>query len=164
MCRFWRVKRIQMRSFWSKAVKMPSVYVPHPKVRGPPKCNDCGETDETKFYPYNRCAGKPCIACSRVRGIENRKRLTDRHHQVKLDRKECLVCKRLITPETVHHFEWNHRDPTTKVERLARLILKPKLYDEEVAKCDLLCLFCHADETRDQIKGGKLNTRPRKYE
>lgn len=63
------------------------------------------------------------------------------------------------TQTTLHYFHWDHCDPTQKSWHVSQMHLKPDAaYFEEIAKCHLVCLFCHADRTRD---GGHLG-RPKK--
>lgn len=131
-----------------------------PEQRSQRSCRDCNETDVTKFYPAQRYY---CILCWRIRGIDNAKKYRQVDIQEKLARESCIVCKRVVTEETTHHFEWNHRDPTEKSYNVSQLVLVPRKYKEEVAKCDLVCLFCHADITKQQIADGGLFGRPRSY-
>ena len=49
--------------------------------------------------------------------------------------------------------DFDHVDPTTKVNRIAKLLLGPMIkLQAELAKCQLLCKPCHIDKTRaDQL-------------
>jgi hypothetical protein len=38
--------------------------------------------------------------------------------------------------------EWDHRDPFTKCRNASEILHKEERL-EEIAKCDLLCMFCH---------------------
>ena len=144
---------------------------PAPKRRGRPplteeqraerRCRDCNVEDLTKFYDYLRYY---CISCWRVRAIARAKQYRQVDIQTKLARGGCNTCKRPVTEDTVHHFEWNHRDPSEKSRNVSQLVNVPSKYEAEVAKCDLECLFCHADITKAQIAAGGLFGRPRKYD
>lgn len=53
-------------------------------------------------------------------------------------------------PPYVMHFD--HRDASTKVTEVSRMITRPNIYTEEdilaeIAKCDLVCANCHAIRT-----------------
>lgn len=138
-----------------------------PKRRGRPPidpdkraCRMCGETDLGKFYECNRTY---CIPCFRSRNLAKAKEYRQVDIQEKLSRECCLVCKRKVTEDTLHYFEWNHRDPKEKSHNVSQLVFVPKKYKQEVEKCDLVCLFCHADITKQQIADGGLFGRPRSY-
>lgn len=125
------------------------------------KCIYCNEEDQSKFYP-NRNRNK-CIECYITTEIKRYtiRRKIDKDYKIEL--KECHVCKKEVTEHNTHHFEWNHRNPSEKVYNISRIVTQKKKYDEEIKKCDLLCLFCHADITEIQRKSGELRTKPRKY-
>ena len=70
----------------------------------------------------------------------------------KLRRGKCLRCPRRVTLETCCAFDFDHRDASTKVIRLANLIKKSKAFfdqhiDSELKACDLLCCNCHKKVT-----------------
>ena len=70
----------------------------------------------------------------------------------KLRRGKCLRCPRRVTLETCCAFDFDHRDPTTKVIRLSILVRKPKAFFDqhiksELKACDLLCCNCHKKVT-----------------
>lgn len=85
----------------------------------------------------------------------------------KLRRGCCLTCDREVTPATVVAFDFDHRDPETKLRGKGTLAGKGggvcglvnngtkrtaldqirDLLDEEMAKCDLLCANCHKRKT-----------------
>ena len=58
------------------------------------------------------------------------------------------------TETTLHYFHWDHRDPKEKTWHVSQMHLKLDTeYYIEIAKCHLVCLFCHADRT---LTGGHL--------
>ena len=123
-------------------------------------CKLCGERDPAKFYYSNRTY---CIPCFRNKSITKAKEYRQVDIQEKLTRGSCVVCKRSVTEDTIHHFEWNHRDPAEKSHNVSKLVFVPKKYKTEVEKCDLVCLLCHADITKQQIADGIFQGRPRTY-
>jgi hypothetical protein len=85
----------------------------------------------------------------------------------KLRRGGCLACERKVTPATVVAFDFDHRDPESKLTgkgtlagetggvaglvgncvKAAALDQIKDLLDAEMAKCDLLCANCHKRKT-----------------
>jgi hypothetical protein len=125
------------------------------------KCKHCNEENQTKFYPnLNR---NQCIECYRKNAKKRGKECRSLDIDNKLKRKECLTCKKEVIEHNTHHFEWNHRDPNEKLYNVCKVVSKKKVYEEEIKKCDLLCLFCHADVTKQQHKDGIFRSRPRVY-
>jgi len=64
----------------------------------------------------------------------------------------CKVCERKVTPENLRAFDFDHRDPTTKVDGIANVVKYSQerfdlLYPDEVKQCDLLCCICHDIKT-----------------
>lgn len=47
------------------------------------------------------------------------------------------------------HYEWDHREPLRGRDkpRVSRYVTRATAFRREVAKCDLLCRFCHAEKT-----------------
>jgi len=75
----------------------------------------------------------------------------------KLRRGKCLRCPRRVTLGTCCAFDFDHRDASTKVIRLASLVLKPKAFFDqhiksELKACDLLCCSCHRKVTNARRK------------
>lgn len=124
------------------------------------ECKHCGEKDQTKFYNHGRNQCRECyIAISKKRHAKYR----EYDINCKLERKECAICKREVNKENTHHFEWNHIDPTQKEYQVSYIVCKPILYNEEIKKCNLLCLLCHADITKEQHNTGIIRRNPRIY-
>lgn len=125
-------------------------------------CNVCNtEKEDSEYYPnLNR---NQCINCYRSRALGRARKCSDNDKNAKLERIECIVCKLKVTFETAHHFEWNHRDPSEKKYTVSSITQNIARYTEEIKKCDLVCLFCHADITKEQRKNGVIKTKPCKY-
>jgi len=66
----------------------------------------------------------------------------------KLDRRGCFYCNKPVTADNVMGFDWDHRDPATKLANVSALMYgaKWKLY-REMSKCDLVCVRCHREKT-----------------
>jgi hypothetical protein len=61
-------------------------------------------------------------------------------------------CEYLCIEGNEHHFDWDHIVPRAIAggEMLSKLIKKAATYgvlDKEIAKCQLLCKFCHANKS-----------------
>ena len=118
-------------------------------------CKTCGENDQDKFS--KRWRGLLCLECFNKKQKEKGKRGQDRNIRAKLERKECLVCKLPVTETTTHHFEWDHIDHTQKEHTVGLLRNRTDdLFYDEIAKCQLLCLFCHRDKTVEQVKNNSF--------
>ena len=80
------------------------------------------------------------------------KRRQDQINQVKLERGNCVVCKRKVTEDTCCAFDFDHLDPSKKKISIANSVLKSKevferILKEEIPKCDLKCANCHHIKT-----------------
>lgn len=65
----------------------------------------------------------------------------------------CVGCGYVYTGRNGHHFDFHHRNPAEKEAHVAVLSRgRLEKAQEEAAKCDLLCKFCHADRHQDQPK------------
>ena len=57
----------------------------------------------------------------------------------------CVDCKKIYP---FYVMEFDHRDPTTKLDDITHLYRRKKaILDAEIAKCDLLCSNCHQVRT-----------------
>ena len=70
----------------------------------------------------------------------------------KMRRGKCLRCPRRVTLETCCAFDFDHRDASTKVIDLSKLVEKTQAFfdqhiDSELNACDLLCCSCHKKVT-----------------
>ena len=81
-----------------------------------------------------------------------------RDNDAKLSAGKCHRCKKSCTIDTLHDFQWNHRDLKSKRYNMSRLIMSSdKTYFTELAKCDLLCVDCHYAVTKEQWNSGELS-------
>ena len=69
-------------------------------------------------------------------------------NKIKLKRGECKCCERKISEKNTRGFDFDHRDPKTKIISISNLACKSwKFFNEhidtETEKCDLLCRNCH---------------------
>ncbi len=93
-----------------------------------------------------------CVHCRRIRHHAGRNRDTTSErrkylNQKKIDVGKCMRCA-FWDPEHLYLFDFDHRDPGEKKERVSQL-WKHEVIDAEIAKCDLLCAKCHRLKTRD---------------
>ena len=70
----------------------------------------------------------------------------------KLKRGKCLHCERVVTPDTVCGFDFDHRLARHKAFSISQMVcLKTKVFHskitKEMKKCDLLCANCHKKKT-----------------
>jgi hypothetical protein len=122
-------------------------------------CKLCGETDQEQFYTSTvelKC--KPCM----IRLSKQRQRRgKERSDAEKLKAGKCVKCNRDVTNETTHYFEWNHLEPKDKLHCISHIAMRTdEIFYTELSKCELLCLFCHADVTKEQ--GSLYGVRKRK--
>jgi hypothetical protein len=64
-----------------------------------------------------------------------------------LKRKPCMDCGGIFPPECM---DFDHRDPSDKVQGVSRLVFRRYSRDRilaEIAKCDLICANCHRIRT-----------------
>ena len=101
-----------------------------------------------------------CCWCHRLksdreRGTQKQKSKIKRRAIInaeKLRRGKCLRCPRRVTLETCCAFDFDHRDASTKVIKLSKLVEKSQAFfdqhiDSELKACDLLCCSCHKKVT-----------------
>jgi len=80
-----------------------------------------------------------------------------RNIQAKLDRVICACHGIVVTLDNINTFEWNHRDPDTKLFTVGGMLLRSdSLYFAEIAKCDLVCRSWHIEHTRLQRDDGQF--------
>jgi len=116
-------------------------------------CKFCNDTTPENFYTtLRRNVCKKCI----IDASQNTyKKGVERDTQMKLQRGKCSICNLVVEADKVHHFEWNHIIPNDKSHVVSKLKFRiDDIYHKEVEKCELLCLFCHADTTKQQYSDG----------
>ena len=80
------------------------------------------------------------------------KRRQDQINQIKLKIGTCSVCDRKVTKETCVAFDFDHKDESTLVIRIAHIVNKSEAvfqrhFREEIPKCTLKCANCHKIKT-----------------
>jgi hypothetical protein len=91
----------------------------------------------------------PKVEVARARSREKSERGKERQRLAKLERGCCEECEEKCTDETIHNFEWAHIDPMTKRYTVSQMLgCCNRTFFEEIAKCRLLCIECHREETR----------------
>jgi len=66
--------------------------------------------------------------------------------ECKMARGNCLDCGFVQDERTSAAFQWDHRDPMTKLFEISNIPARTLKYQivEEMAKCDVVCANCHA--------------------
>ena len=101
-----------------------------------------------------------CCWCHRLktkreRGTQRQKSRLKRRAIInteKMRRGKCLRCPRRVTLETCCAFDFDHRDASTKVIRLSRIVYRSQAFfdqhiESELKACDMLCCSCHKKVT-----------------
>ena len=97
--------------------------------------------------------GRICKACSKHRNQQG----AERNILARLARGKCADCGYVFTRENIHHSSWDHRDPSEKTRNVSHMNkMTTAKFEEEIAKCDLVCLHDHATRTRNAILTGVL--------
>jgi len=78
----------------------------------------------------------------------NARRKAEKRLQIRAYKKEvgCCACGYKENPDILH---FHHKDPTTKINNISRMLGKNHSMEkikEEIDKCDLLCITCHHKE------------------
>lgn len=71
----------------------------------------------------------------------------------KTSRGRCCDCGKLVTSENLRIFEFDHRDPRTKIDSIAHLVMQMRPFrviKAEMAKCDLRCQDCHRARSKKE--------------
>jgi hypothetical protein len=69
--------------------------------------------------------------------------------------KKCQLCPREVEEGFEMCFDFDHIDPKTKKNCISRMVsigASQKALDAELAKCRLLCCYCHKDHTAEQME------------
>jgi hypothetical protein len=100
-------------------------------------CRSCRREWDARYYAAH-------AEIRRAQTRANRKRLTDRMRELKAA--PCMDCGGTFHPAAM---QFDHRPGTTKVADLASLARdgSSRLFELELAKCDLVCANCHAIRT-----------------
>jgi hypothetical protein len=144
------------------------------------RCRKCGETKSDEDF-YRKLTGRQssCKACAKADGAARyatnksrvvernairRKRLASEVDMLKSD--PCVDCGKQYEPICM---DFDHRDGETKIDAVARLVhnhWSMRRIEEEIAKCDLVCVLCHKTRThrrhqerRDKKPLGKTQIR-----
>jgi hypothetical protein len=152
-------------------------------------CRFCHRLEKTGTQA-NRCGDPDLLPDGKYNGTEEEVRQYKAKHSAKirypkqqhvdaekLHRGCCLACERKVTPATVVAFDFDHRDPESKLVgkgtlageqggvaglvnncvKAAALDQIKDVLDEEMVKCDLLCANCHKRKTfgyEEEEEGG----------
>jgi len=134
------------------------------------ECPTCKETKSIdNFYKSKRSVRSECKSCHSRRTLKTlvpRQALgKERQRNAMMERGECADCKIVVTEETHAMFHWDHRNPADKKCNVTHLLgNKDETFYNEVSKCDLVCVNCHAQRTAKQHRDGAIKLgRPRKY-
>ena len=121
-------------------------------------CTVCKEDlDLTSFRLHTLGAGGLHSICRPCEGIENRKRRDTKRLWVQQYKIDC-GCVKCGYNKSPYALQLNHIDPTTKVntKHTKRRAYSPEWGWErikaEIAKCEVLCANCHAEETHKEGK------------
>lgn len=102
---------------------------------------------------YNAKKKSYCKICQSYKARCNRIKNYEFVTELKLELKECELCKIQVTKETVHCFDFDHLD--NKYRSIADYVrLNHDVTDrilEESKKCRLLCCKCHRIHTASQL-------------
>jgi len=126
------------------------------------KCNESFPNTEEFFFKsgHKTTEGKPvlrgdCKGCKSTREKEIRRvKYSDwKEYKLQLSCQDCGFPteedKKRFGDLWVYALEFNHRDPSTKMENISTMVGRFG-YDrlmEEVAKCDVVCANCHRIHT-----------------
>ena len=91
------------------------------------------------------------------RGQSRNRQGAERNILARLARGTCMDCGLAFTRDNIHHSSWDHRESAMKTYNIGHMnkMIQSK-FDEEIAKCDLVCLHCHATRTKQAIQDGRL--------
>ena len=118
------------------------------------QCLKCGAPFEITTHKNKIYCSRSCKNNSPKRKYDQRprtRRLRDEYN--KLKDKPCMDCGNRFPPECM---DWDHRDETTKINSVTRLVLRtPATLQAEIAKCDLVCSNCHRIRTQKRKREKK---------
>ena len=94
----------------------------------------------------------------KVRTSNNRLQCREIVTRSKLDiaQCECGSCSNKVTIDNLHLFDFDHLDPSTKLDSISNLARHGRVdrLIEELRKCRLLFVTCHRNHTKDQQQHG----------
>jgi hypothetical protein len=106
---------------------------------------------------FYRRKGKPsgyCKTCILLRQRQTRNKRAAYVNNLKNNVfKECQLCEREVEEGFEMCFDFDHIDPKTKKNSISRMVrsgASHKALDAEIAKCRLLCCYCHRKHTAEQ--------------
>jgi len=111
-------------------------------------CRWCGTTDTAKFYTSQKsrycreCWNKKYVLKGRDRAIDAKMRIGG-----------CMDCRMLVTENNHYLFDFDHRPGEVKNYNVAQMrTASDYKFRQEIAKCDLVCLFCHRERTMFRLR------------
>jgi len=134
----------------------------------PRVCRVCSETkDDNDFYPSVKSRCKSCHCMRTLTTLVPRQAVgKERLLKAIQERGECIDCKRVVTEDVRAMFHWDNRNPADKTRNVTQMLgSSDETFYNEISKCDLVCVICHAQRTANQHREGTIKLgRPRKYE
>lgn len=103
-----------------------------------------------KGKPYGYC--KTCTAANRQQIRNERAEYVNNLKRNVF--KKCQTCPRKVEAGFEMCFDFDHNDRATKKKRISAMVNttgSQKALDAELAKCRLLCCYCHKDRTAKQL-------------
>jgi len=112
------------------------------------ECRACGEKDPARFYASQRT--RFCKKCWRERYPQAG---YARAIQAKIAMVKCMDCPMEINDDNHYLFDLDHRVGTQKYSSVALMRTSSNAkFQEEIAKCDLVCLMCHRKRTIARLR------------
>lgn len=117
------------------------------------ECNGELCKGELQFIENFYTKGTKCKACHAYRARKFKDANNNFIKNLKLQLKECELCKIQVTEDTVTCFDFDHlRDKVINISILAKLTKDTReQIKEESKKCRLLCCRCHKLHTIEQL-------------
>ena len=125
--------------YWLRKYKLSTLNKVHYRRPAIHKCKECGETNPSLFYKYNKNLCKKCKdSYNGARRMENRKKLNAWKEQ------GCVLCGYNKCTEAL---EFHHIDSESKDKRISKSLvaLLWSQVEEELRKCVVLCSNCHRE-------------------
>jgi hypothetical protein len=116
-----------------------------------------GQIRANEHFYHRR--GKPdgyCKTCESLRRQQIRKERAEHVRDQKRNVvKKCQLCERKVEEGFEMCFDFDHINPKTKKNNISTMVCNrasQKALDAELAKCRLLCCYCHKDHTAEQME------------